>query len=680
MWHTRRFFFPLFVSVCIALVGCQDLAQIGADQKREEIRGFTWVRTGGNATTSLGMRVRVNGTAAVITDPASTPYDSGEIFWKEIEPAGKNSFSFKELGADGQYYEGVMTLVSDSVMEIRVDRPNGNQDQKWAVWGSEDNYALPRFLQYPIKSDARLENTDLAIDYIVPAGYLLEISAELVIDPGVVISLQDGAGIGVIDEGSIQADGTATSPIRLQGTNDEAGTWRGIHFQSQTVPSQLSYVTVSGAGHSYVYCCGEAATIRLEDAELGLNHVTLEQGSGYGIIANENATFANYVSNTITTHELGAAVIPFTLAGQLDGIKSTYTDNERNVVILTEQRVKEDMLLPALSIPYQVEGKVEEVHALLTIAEGTTLAFEENGGLLVRLSGGLNIAGTASNPVTLQGAKAESGYWRGIQIETDHEQNNIAYARISDAGGNELTSNGQLASLYFRDGQCKLTHTEITNGAGYGIATQPDFQFGAYQANQVSNQANYPLYVSGIQAGQLDGLNSDYANNSRPYVYIYQGELDEPTNWGQNNVPYLVEGEVMQILAPFGISAGVEVQVAAEGGFAISQNGTFSVEGNPGEPVIIKGQQDQLGFWRGIYVTTSSPANQIQYAQIAHAGSNYVICCHDKGAIVVEDGTMLVENSSITQSGGCGLRTLAGGTLNQANNTFSDNDEGNVCN
>ncbi len=235
-------------------MGCSDLAKLNADQLREKIRGFTFVRVAGEDPASYGLKVRVNGEVAIVTDPAATAFAVDEIIWRDIQPEGKNTYSFEALNQDGTYYPGKMTLKeSENKLEIQVEGPNRSAAQTWQPSGAELVSEVPATLVTSISQPTTWQNTSLPVDYVVPKGKVLEVRAALTIEPGTVIAFQEEAGLGILAGGSLEAIGTAGSPISFEGVQSVPGFWRGIHIESESEIHTLSHVVIQDAGGTYVF-------------------------------------------------------------------------------------------------------------------------------------------------------------------------------------------------------------------------------------------------------------------------------------------------------------------------------------------------------------------------------------------------------------------------------------------
>lgn len=95
-----------------------------------------------------------------------------------------------------------------------------------------DEIADPEQLSNNIDEELHLGNNvaeEGLPDYIVD-GFLI-VNADLIIDPGVCIVFTANSGL-FINNGSIQAIGTAAEPIKFTGQQGVKGFWRGIQVRA----------------------------------------------------------------------------------------------------------------------------------------------------------------------------------------------------------------------------------------------------------------------------------------------------------------------------------------------------------------------------------------------------------------------------------------------------------------
>ena len=86
----------------------------------------------------------------------------------------------------------------------------------------------------------------LAVPYRFEAT--LDVQARLTIEAGTQLQFRENLPVNVVSNGSLTAIGTATSPIIFTGTDETAGYWSGIFFESKSSSNILRNVEVRFGG------------------------------------------------------------------------------------------------------------------------------------------------------------------------------------------------------------------------------------------------------------------------------------------------------------------------------------------------------------------------------------------------------------------------------------------------
>ena len=193
--------------------------------------------------------------------------------------------------------------------------------------------------------------------------------------------METNSGIGVYDNGSINAVGTDTEPIIIKGTDNARGWWRGIHIETVSTNNRLEYVQIENAGSNYVYCCNEVATVFLKGAKISIKNSRIAQGEGMGIYMNGAAELREFENNTITTHKEYPLALGIEQAGQLDGSGSNYTGNDKDYVLLEDRTMDDESRLKKLDVSYLSVAEVYDITDKLTIEAGVEWLMIENAGI-----------------------------------------------------------------------------------------------------------------------------------------------------------------------------------------------------------------------------------------------------------------------------------------------------------
>lgn len=673
----------LFSIVSMIIAGCRpDGPNPGEDALVDKLVG-TWVRVESNNPVNDYMKVEFSKTGGgVVVDDASSGFAEGSIKWRNViaSVTVSSALDYEELGSDGAYYGATIRFINDDELSISIESSGAGNAQKWL---RDDGTIVPTAETIILdcnagNSDLILENTDAAVDYIIPNNCVLDVTAALTIEPGVVIHVEENGGIGVYDAGSINAVGTASQPIIIQGSNDVRGLWRGIHIETNTLNNQFDHLTIANAGSNYVYCCNEKASVFVKDGQLSIKNTTITTGEGYGLLARVAASFREYEAVTITDHADYPLYIALERAGELDGLGSDYSGNDDDHLFVVKSSLTEETTIPETNVPFLLDG-VMDIKADLVLEAGVTFDMRENSGIGVFDNGTLGLKGTAAKPVTIKGKEGNPGYWRGIHIETNSNKNIMDHARISDAGSEYVYCCNTAATVFLKGGKLAITNSTLSNGDSYGLYANDDAELAAFSGNTITTHKNYPTYMDVDRYKELDGTGSDFSGNDDDFLGIYDSGMETEGTWPKSNVPYLVEG-VLDITEPLVIGAGAELVFAENAGLGIYDDGTFNAVGTASERIVFRGRENTTGYWRGIHTETNSSSNEIAFAELSNAGSNYVYCCNDKAGLFVKSGQMTLTNSTVSGSGGCGVVVRSGATFTESDNSYSNNTDGDVCN
>ena len=146
------------------------------------------------------------------------------------------------------------------------------------------------------KQDRVLTNDPEApVDYIISCE--ANVTADLKIEPGVVIAFTENASLSFEEKSSFKIEGTADKPIVFTGTVKEKGVWRGVLVESNKASNTMKYVTIEYAGSKSTSHRGEMAPAGLQvamDGDVKIEHCTFQQCKDNGLFW----TSSKYISIT----------------------------------------------------------------------------------------------------------------------------------------------------------------------------------------------------------------------------------------------------------------------------------------------------------------------------------------------------------------------------------------------
>ncbi len=604
----------------------------------EDLQGI-WVRKASNLPNFNGLEVEVNNNKGTLVKKANSIFNNGDIKWSEIKKSGVNTFDYKELGTDNKYYSASIKLVSKNVLEVQIlSRASGNK-QTWERAGSNqisiqtgENEApiavSEQNLPCHINKATRLVKTDREVDYYVDC--VIDVTAPLTIEPGVVIEFGQNTGLGIYDTGSLKMIGTDSHKITFRGKQKREGYWRGIHSQSAT---EIEYAEIRHAGSSYVYCCNKVAAIFAKKGSLSVKNTKFGSNVGCEIFIDDEVEQFNNLENDIPTNGI-CYDEPEPIARVID-----------TATVLMNTPKKIDYYVP--------KNQITEVYDQLTIEPGVVIEFYEESGLkiLEGLDGlGKLIANGKKNELILfRGNK-----WKGILTSSSTLLKHV----MIEFGGFSSFNGGQKATLFAESGDLSLQDCSFIGQTECAV-------FVDFGVNFSSERTLY-----------LYGAIEEACINDQ----ILPGQIDTPTILKKTtrSVDYVVPlNQVVDVTAPLTIEPGVVIEFEENSGLGVYDAGTLTALGTDADRIIFKGKENRPGYWRGIHLETAG--NRLEHIDINSAGSNYVYCCNTKAAILVKKGDLTIANSYIHDNAACGIYIKPGVTLTESGNTFAGNADGHIC-
>ncbi len=265
----------------------------------------------------------------------------------------------------------------------------------------------------------------LHVDTTVKAGCSVVVTRSYEVQSGVTLTIEPGArlafGHGMhlwIGYGRLVARGTAEQPIVFTSLDDKSparGDWEGLIFAEQAREgSSLDHVVVEYAGNQGGLGSGALSFYgAVKPGVLAVRSSTFRHSAQAAIaVADPQSTFATFEGNTLSDNGNSLAV-PVDVLRTVGS--NTFGDPVRVRGIVTSSQT-----WPRFDVPVRVAGNLaisgRTDRATLTVAEGTTLAFEKGAHLTV--GGGVGGALVAKG-VTFTSALENKapGDWIGIGFD-----------------------------------------------------------------------------------------------------------------------------------------------------------------------------------------------------------------------------------------------------------------------
>jgi len=302
-----------------------------------------------------------------------------------------------------------------------------------------------------ISENTTLKDLGLQVDYIIKGGsykgshLVVNNNATLIIEPGVTIMFADKeSGITVKEGATIKAEGTSNNHIKFIGANNKKGAWDRINIESST-SNVLNYVEILNAGsQGYNY----SAALTLYNGKVSISNSLIESSLTNGITLEQKNSELSVFENNIIKNCEKAPIYTYHSAGcyglrKMDN-NNTFSGNKNNYIHIwddwSNNSTVNNMSLPHLNgFPWYFQsglpvgtGAIQAIE--FTIQPGAVLLMGENTALAVNKNSHLIAKGTAQKRIIIKGFGDNSGYWKGVQVESQTAGTILEYCDVINGG------------------------------------------------------------------------------------------------------------------------------------------------------------------------------------------------------------------------------------------------------
>ncbi len=503
----------------------------------------------------------------------------------------------------------------------------------------------PRLVTADLTADTTWENWIAdpgCFDYVVQATVSLEAQL-LTIEPGTVVGFEEGIALRVLGAAGLNAEGTADQPIKLTGTTEERGFWKGVSFANTQHPDNvIAHTTIEYTGGAAFGNVEDASLILIDNVVIRIENSTFRQSAGYGMTLDRQADVSGVGGNTLTENALGPAWAHGSEVKHL--INSTLTGNDVDVVVVNPNGIVDDDASWPNAVYHILRATSPEsfnvLRGSLTLSPGTELRFEADQSLLFTAGSGLSAVGTAAAPIVFTGTQAVPGHWGGLGfVDTDNAMNRLDHVVIEYGGGRHIGGgHTEPANLVVTHGttvesRVTVSNTTLRGSATYGLYARFGSKLEGFENNSLTANDVGPAYVDASVVGHLLSSNS-YVGNGTDEVTVRNGNIIEPATWLDLGVPYFLTtefGAVTPVNAPLTIAPGVEILADAGAGLSMVDGGSLTAEGTQMNRITMRGKQGVS--WRGLQFAGAN--GSFDYIDIMDGGSH-------QWAGVLEPGTITI--------------------------------------
>jgi len=314
------------------------------------------------------------------------------------------------------------------------------------------------------------------VDYIVEC--VMDITANVIIQPGVVIQFRENTGL-YLTSGFIKSLGTALQPVILTGTINIPGSWRGIYIASSSLQNEFIHTKINYAGGSAFDSNGDrGAFIFYGTGSTKIDNCEIFKSGHFGLNAPYSGTRFQ-LTNTLFKEGLRSPINIQPENMSIMNFSNTFLGHTNNFIgVQSGSNISESMTILASKIPYRFY-RSSTITDWLTIESGTItindsvrIQFDDGMGLYISTGGSLKIITSAAAPAVFTAINPALGAWKGIYFETSQADNRIENSIIEFSGN--LYDNKRFGVAMYDNPRITILNTTFRNINGCGIVDYQD--------------------------------------------------------------------------------------------------------------------------------------------------------------------------------------------------------------
>ena len=258
---------------------------------------------------------------------------------------------------------------------------------------------------------------------------------------------------------------------------------------------------------------------------------------------------------------------------------------------------------------------------------------------------------------------------------------NYVYLTNGGSGGSDYSSMVELEG-----GQLRMTNCIIDGSAKNGIHAYQG-KFTQFENNQIKNCNAYPIYAwDGYSPFEKMNTTTTFSGNTKNYAHIGGSSVSEDvTTLPKINIPwyfanglYIHPSNTMTLT----IEAGTKLYFNSDKAMDIGAKVKLIAEGTASDIIVIRGMEDEAGFWRGLILRSTRDGNKLNYCDISGSGSQDQ---NDWGGnsnlyLYGNKDNLQIHNTKISKSKhyGIGFDSRDSHTIDHQNVTFESCAKGNI--
>ena len=538
---------------------------------------------------------------------------------------------------------------------------------------------------------------ETGLPYLVNSNLSLNTNLTLSIPSGTVIKFMSSGRFIVEDDGTLDLQSTASTPIYFTSYRDDSiggdtnqdgdvtspssGNWDGIHINDNDGTDLhhcvIRYGGYDSSGAVSVYECSPV----IRDNVIEHSYYGIEIFGDADTSSSFDPSYPKITNNIIRNNTRAPVFQEGYSFPEYSG--NTFTGNDYQAIM-----VRAYLYAPApqtevwndyheTGLPYLVNSNFSlNTNITLSIPSGTIIKFMSSARFIVEDDGTLDLQSTASTPIYFTSYRDDSiggdtnqdgevtspssGNWDGIHIN-DNDGADLHHCVIRYGG---YDSSGAVSvyecSPVIRDNIIEHSYygIEIFGDADTGSSFDPSYP--KITNNIIRNNTRAPVFQEGYSFPEYSGntfTGNDYqAIMVKAYLYAPAPQTEVWNDYHETGLPYLVNSNFsLNTNITLSIPSGTIIKFMFSGRFTVEDDGTLDLQGTTSNPVYFTSYRDDgiggdtnqdgdatspsSGNWDGIYINDNDRVN-IHHCVIRYAGD-------DIAGIYVYRSSPVIQNNII---------------------------------
>ncbi|HSQ63237.1 MAG TPA: hypothetical protein VLM85_08470 [Polyangiaceae bacterium] len=308
---------------------------------------------------------------------------------------------------------------------------------------------------------------DVTKDLTFTKGCIVTAKRSFNVDEGATVTFEEGVKVSFetdtyiwVNYGKLVVKGTDAAPVVFTSANKSpaSGDWVGLGFREKTMAgTSLDHLIIEYAGSKAQNGVGAIQIDSMrQGGRISITNTTIRNSAQFGLVADENATFAKFENDTFKDNKNGSLSVVAQVLGSV-GKGNTFG----NPIHVKNSDVDQTTTWPPFDVPVVVDGhiKIQSDSSVptLTIADKTVVKMGQDGYIDVQ-AGALvakNVSFTSAAP------SPGAGDWVGFFIRKKSNGTHIENCTFEYFGS--TGENGRGAITFWSVDAKDLTGVTIAN-------------------------------------------------------------------------------------------------------------------------------------------------------------------------------------------------------------------------